>query len=426
MPEAHARLCGASSAEGWFACSGRSVMEAPYPDRSGKDADDGTARHSVCAFALTIAGRSVADFVGEHIDVGNLATVTYKAEWVDEDQDYVDTIRSYATGGELFVEQAITYRDRLGLTDERDGWGTADAVVLAPLADGGHELIVADRKAGYHEVPVERNKQLMLYALGAYDQHSLVYDIRRVRLVIHQRGAREWDCSVDELLAFGEEAKAAALRVVCADQFDDGPFEEFAGRFLNPKPNEVACQYCRAQATCPSMTAYVQASLGAEYTDLTTQDAVAQEEITKQLVAAVPDAELGTRMDAVAVVEMWCKAIRARCESVLLAGAPVAGYKLVPGKKGARAWSDAQAAEKQLKAWRLKKDQMYDLALISPTTAEKLLKANPKRWAAAQELIRQNDGKPSVARMDDPRAALEIKPVESEFTAIEDTAEDLI
>ena len=60
MPGTHAKLFSPSKAEGWFACAGRPVMEAAYPDRSGEDADNGTARHTVCAECLT-AGRPVAE-----------------------------------------------------------------------------------------------------------------------------------------------------------------------------------------------------------------------------------------------------------------------------------------------------------------------------------------------------------------------------
>jgi hypothetical protein len=69
---------------------------------------------------------------------------------------------------------------------------------------------------------------------------------------------------------------------------------------------------------------------------------------------------------------------------------------------------------------------MYDMKLISPTTAEKVLKATPKRWPKVLPLITQGDGKPSVAPLSDARPALEVKPVESEFEAIAETAEDLV
>jgi len=94
----------------------------------------------------------------------------------------------------------------------------------------------------------------------------------------------------------------------------------------------------------------------------------------------------------------------------------------VAGKRGARAWTDAKAAEELLrKQFRLTIKQAYDLKLISPTSAEKLAKAGdlgPKQWARAQELIHQPDGKPHVAPESDPRPALAVAAKASEFDTL--------
>ena len=86
----HAKLFSPSKAEGWFACPGRIVMEADFPDSSSQASADGTARHEVCADALTLSVLSVSMYVGTTMGNG----VVYRAEWVTEDQDYVDTVRA--------------------------------------------------------------------------------------------------------------------------------------------------------------------------------------------------------------------------------------------------------------------------------------------------------------------------------------------
>jgi hypothetical protein len=234
----------------------------------------------------------------------------------------------------------------------------------------------------------------------------------------------EYAMRTEVLVEWGLKHAAPAASVAMALYNYDGPgdisFDE------NVKPHPEACRFCKAKGTCPALAASVEGAMAAEFTDLTTRDATEQEAIVKRLVAAVAPDNLGAKMDAVELVEMWCKAIRARVEGELIAGRAVAGYKLVPGRKGARAWTDAAEAEKALKAFRLKKEQMYDMSVISPTTAEKLLKSAPKRWAKVLPLIKQGEGKPSVAPLSDARPALEVKPVESEFEAIAETAEDLV
>jgi len=125
-------------------------------------------------------------------------------------------------------------------------------------------------------------------------------------------------------------------------------------------------------------------------------------------LADAEDERLATLMDAADSLENFVKSVRAEVERRLLAGKFTdARYKLVEGRQGARAWTVESEAEAELKKMRLKVDQMYDFKVISPTTAEKLLKeANPRKWAKLQAFISRSDGKPSVAPASDKRPAL--------------------
>lgn len=418
MPDIHAKLCGPSGADGWFACAGRVVMEADFPDSDTEYSADGSARHMVVAKCLTL-NQAVKDWVGHRVplDERGEKRVTYREDWVEEDQDYVDTIRALAEGGDLFVERQVNFER---FTEVKgDSFGTADALIFKPLADGTHEMIVADRKTGYHEVPVERNKQLLLYALGGYDEFSMVYDISRVRLIIHQRAAREWDCALDDLMAFAQEARSRAITVVNAvamhGQVDPA---EWHATFLNQQPTEDACRYCKAMATCPSMQRAVQEAVGADFQTVIDAGSVPP-------LDNCAKADLSKAMAATGLIEDWIKAVRAEVERRLLAGEPVQGFKLVLGKAGARAWKDAEEAEKQLKAMRLKVEELYDLKLISPTSAEKLHKAGvigPRQWPKLQTLIGRSDPKPSVAPVSDKREAYVPTPVADDFQQLPDEA----
>ena len=71
--------------------------------------------------------------------------------------------------------------------------------------------------------------------------------------------------------------------------------------------------------------------------------------------------------------------------------------------------------------YRLKVEEMYDLSLISPTSAEKLAKAKvigPRQWPKLQQLITQSSGKPSVAPATDSRPALTLTPAVDEFSDV--------
>jgi tRNA pseudouridine-54 N-methylase len=100
----------------------------------------------------------------------------------------------------------------------------------------------------------------------------------------------------------------------------------------------------------------------------------------------------------------------------------VDGWKLVQGKQGHRKWADPAAAEALFKSMRLRQDEMYDLALISPTTAEKVLKTSPKRWERVQPHIVRAEGKPSVAPATDKRPALAVQSVADDFRDVMSTA----
>jgi hypothetical protein len=133
--------------------------------------------------------------------------------------------------------------------------------------------------------------------------------------------------------------------------------------------------------------------------------------------------DVSTMLASVPLIEDWCKAVRAEAERRLLAGTPVAGYKLVRGKAGARQWSDKTEAEAALKAMRLRQDEMYSMSVISPTQAEKLLaKDSPKRWSKLQHLVVQSEGGLSVAPESDKRQAVAIEPVADAFADMGDLA----
>jgi hypothetical protein len=161
----------------------------------------------------------------------------------------------------------------------------------------------------------------------------------------------------------------------------------------------------------------------------------ALEAATERLTTA-EDERLATLMDAADMIEGFAKAVRAEVERRLLAGKFTdARYKLVEGRQGARSWTSEEEAEAALKAMRLKVDQMYDFKLISPTTAEKVLKeANPRKWNKLQPLIGRSDGKPSVAPASDKRPALSMAiaeqfeelPAEVEQPVAEDNFDDLV
>lgn len=423
----HAQLSPSSAAR-WMACPGSVALSLDIPNTSSVYADEGTAAHELAARCLlNRSSFHIADCEGLVIPVGD-HDITVDNDMIEYIGGYVQRIRDLtdSLGGELLVEQRL---DISHITGEKDAAGTSDAVIL--LDD---EIIIVDLKYGQGvQVEADGNPQLMIYALAALERYDVLGTTERVRMIIDQprkQHLSEATITVQELRRFGEQVRKAAERCDAAIQFA-GQWGELHDKYL--APGEKQCRFCPAKATCPKLRDEVldtvfaqQPATVEEFSNLDEKDTLTE---AKEVQAAgnLPDLEawLGVAMSKVALVEDWCKAIRAEVESRLLSGTAIPGYKLVQGRKGARAWTNADEAEAMLKAMRLKVEEMYDLKLISPTSAEKLAKAGtvgPRQWPKLQQLIAQTEGKPSVAPLSDKRPALEIKPVAEDFSDLTEDA----
>ena len=415
---AHARYLQASKAHQWMVCSAAPAMEDGLPDTSSSYAEEGTAAHELAATALS-EGKDCVAYVGR---IFNSIKVT--ADMCNDTQVYVDAIRrerdKYSEAA-LLVEQRVDFSSYLGLPapkegDDEDGFGTADAIILASSAVNNpgmpSVMEVHDFKFGYKRVLAENNPQMLLYCLGALNEHGLIDDYRTFKLFIHQPRidhVDEWVCSYEELMAFAQHAKERAVVALgaLAKKARDGT--------VDPKafaPSESVCRWCKAKATCPALECEV---IGEVFGDgvfdesgFVDYDALTEDNLPTD-TAGMQMQSLNRKMGVIDLIEDWCKGIRAEVERQLFAGVEFTDYHLVEGRRGARAWKDTAVAEQAMKDFRIKSQLMYTRVLVSPTQAERnLAKTKPRQWQRLQPLIIRSEGKPSVAPKTDKRPAYQL------------------
>lgn len=388
---------------------------------------------------------SIAHITGEfwHRQTGAVAFKHQTGAYVD-----IDTGQVYA---ESEVEPAT---------------GTTDVWIIK-----GRVAHCMDLKWGMGvQVFAQDNEQQEMYTDAGIKEFDFLDEVEEIHLHILQPRMKHFDEAVYTRQQLADRVKAireASLKIALT------PADE-----LPATPGEKQCKFCKKGATCKERTEHTMELIVGEFVDMErgsvwvelpqAEKLLAQSfgvkasavdyhgehkdslpgftvkkpnirpslEAATEALTTADDERLATLMDAADMIEGFAKAVRAETERRLLAGTFTdARYKLVEGRQGARAWIDPEATESELKKMRLKSDEMYDKVLISPTTAEKLLKdTNPRKWKKLQDFITRSDGKPSVAPASDKRPALSMAiaeqfeelPAEEPLTVVEDTFDDLV
>lgn len=449
----------ASNFEADRLCPGRKALCEGLPDNTNEHAASGTASHQLLTWALQDkcdAARWLGTTIslnaqGRVLAEGSEEPVVYaykvdreRAERVQVAIDYVHQVMALDPAAVLLVDRKVNYARWLGVDYEK-AWGTLDIAIVLPTL---RTLYAPDFKDGRGYVPVGNdedgpNDQVALYGLGQLDDPTVDYDIDEVVLGIIQprisEEVSEYRMSTAALTAWAEDVARPTVRtiqVAASTYRPDGDAVvrlEWEETFL--KPNDKSCAFCRANATCPALRNDIGSDMHGQGMATPDDFAVSEvvpvtQDVSGEWLAAV-HAKADRALD-------FFKAVAGEIERRLIADpGSVPGYKLVQGKQGDRAWSNAEEAEKMLKAMRLKDADMYDFKLISPPSAEKLApkydkdgKAKPtkagtpepligpRQWPKLQALITRKPGKPHVAPISDSREPLKLAPAVEDFEVV--------
>lgn len=393
----HARL-SPSGAERWMTCSGSPRMEDRFPEETSEFSSEGTAAHEIRERCLR-EGRDVIEFVGEFVEADGTQFEVTK-EWADWLQPGIDRIREFK--GTWQIEYRVEMDPWIP-----EGFGTLDTGGVSPDL-----IIIDDLKFGRGVVvQAERNRQLMIYAIGFWKNYARHHTkATRFLLRIDQPrvagGGSEWETTLEELMDFASEVAEAAL----ATLDPDAP--------LTPTPD--GCRFCKASRNsgCYALDQFVLALLGMELSDL---DVNRTEEPTMVEYDEMDPERRSYLLAHAALIRSWLANLHAKVLNDALLGNNVPGFKAV-GTLGDRAWTSEAEAEEFWKGKIPAKD-LYTQKLKSPTQLEKL--AGTRNWKKAEEtIVHRPDGKPALVPESDPRPAL--IPVLDLLDDLEDDFDDIV
>lgn len=318
MPSKHA-LLGASSAHRWLLCTPSAVLETRFPDTTSEAAREGTLAHAIVETKLK---RLIKGKPRGRATRTQLNDPLYTPAMEEHADAYVDFIE------ELFAEAQARSRDAILCSEMQvdfhewvpGGFGTTDTTIIAD-----DTLTVVDFKFGKgHLVEAVDNPQLRLYALGAWTEFGMLYDVRKVRTYIVQPrkdSITSEELTVEELIDWADNY--VRLRA------------ELAAKGEGPKnPGDVQCLFCRAKHVCVARISALMDALKYEFRD---PDLLTAEEIA----AVIPKAE---------ALASWAKGVREYALQHAVEGEEYPGYKLVAGRSNRKIIDEEEATARLLKA----------------------------------------------------------------------------
>lgn len=367
-------LLSASSAYRWLACPPSARLEEQFPDSKSEYAEEGTLAHEIAALMLE---KHFTTSIKPKEFARRLAALQEKPlyspamlEHVTAYYDYVIEQYRALTLPVILIEQRVDFSEYAP-----EGFGTCDCILI-----GGDTMQVIDLKYGAG-VPVsaEGNAQMRLYALGALNEFSFVYDIERISMTIYQPrldSISTAEMSAEELTSWGDTVviPAAALAI-------EGKGDYCAGDH---------CRFCRAKAQC---RARAEENLKATQYDFALPPLLNDGEVAEilglaeKLIAWAKDIQDFALVEARDHDKAW------------------PGWKLVEGRSN-RAYADADQVASKLILSGIEEAIIYERSLLGLTAMEKALGGKKKLETLIGDLIIKPPGKPVLVPETDKRPAL--------------------
>lgn len=370
----HAFL-SASGAHRWLACPPSAKIEEQMPDNESEAAKEGTLAHELAE--MKVRNYFYTTDFGNRKLKNAIKKLKENLLWQEEMMHHTDTYLDYIKE----IALALPSRPYVAIEQQvffdqyaPDGFGTADCIMLQ-----GNTLYIMDFKYG-KGVPVsaEKNPQLMLYALGAYDTYKILYPIQNIHMSIIQprlpNGITNWECSLDELLNFGAYVKERAALAM-----------EGNGEF---SPGAHTCRFCKAKSRCRARAE---------------ENIKLASEIDKK-PPLLSNEEVGNYLIQGEDVAKWVSDLKKYALSECLAGREVEGWKAVQGRSK-REWKDLDKAFSVLGENGIAEELLWEKVPLSVSQAEKTL-GKKELLSFVENYIEKTPGAPTLVRDSDKREAI--------------------
>lgn len=377
MPTQHA-LLSASGARRWLHCTGSPLLEKDFPDSTSVYAQEGTLAHELCELKLMAYTGEITKRKLTSMKNRLMKSELWQPEMESTSETYLDYIKditmSYTVKPVILTEKKVDFSRYVP-----EGFGTADCLVLA-----GDTLHVVDYKHGKGVVvDADHNPQMMLYALGAMSELSLLYRFKFVHMTIVQprvNNISEFTMTADELIEWGEKVVKPKAEAAISGK---GKFE--AGDW---------CRFCRAKRQCK--------------TRYEANDSLYSELSIQHDPRLITLAELGDYLKRGKDMAAWLEDMKVYALSESLAGADVPGWKAVEGR-GSRAFTDTDEAVDTLIKNGIDESVLYERRVLTLAQMEKAV-GKKAFGELVGDLVVKNPGKPTLVEESDKRPRITNQP----------------
>lgn len=377
MPTQHA-LLSASGAHRWLHCTGSPLLEKDFPDSTSVYAQEGTLAHELCELKLMAYTGEITKRRLTSMKNKLMKSELWQPEMDSTSEAYLDYIKditmSYTVKPVILTEKKVDFSRYVP-----EGFGTADCLILA-----GDTLHVVDYKHGKGVVvDADRNPQMMLYALGAMGELSLLYRFKFVHMTIVQprvNNISEFTMTADELTEWGEMVVKPKAEAAISG---NGTFE--AGDW---------CRFCRAKQQCK--------------TRYESNDSLYPELSERHDPRLITLAELGRYLKRGKDMAAWLEDMKEYALSESLAGADVPGWKAVEGR-GSRAFTNTDEAVDTLIKNGIDESVLYERRVLTLAQMEKAV-GKKAFGEIVGNLVVKNPGKPTLVEESDKRPKITNQP----------------